>query len=351
MSDAFLLGAGFSRAISPVMPTTNELGNHVITQQKSIHASKTTSHSSICDGLSCDWPVLPREFPDIDFEGWLSELGEPQPYLFGPENDRRRALFDELAGLIRLQVNFAEEHATLGRRPPQWLVDLILYCHSDRAVAVTLNYDTLIEATFDGLRLPDPKQGGAHPITHLQVGPSVIPNWDVMYGGLRLQPADTLQLVKLHGSTNWFWDGSTRSAASMVQIELRTMWEALAPSYSEEDLDFRVAGKVPVIVPPTFGKSSLLDNPTIQHLWRSAYLALTGARRIFVIGFSLPPSDRLMRSMLKATVANSEVWIVNPDPTVGDRFTSLSAGSLRLDFCGPEACNLERFSEYLKAEV
>ncbi len=98
MSDAFLLGAGFSRAISPVMPITNELGNRVIGQQQSIHASKTTSHSSICDGLSCDWPVLPREFPDIDFEGWLSELGEPQPYLFGPENDRRRALFDELAG-------------------------------------------------------------------------------------------------------------------------------------------------------------------------------------------------------------------------------------------------------------
>lgn len=46
-SDVFLLGAGFSRAISPDMPTTDELGSHVITQQKSIHASKTTSHSSI----------------------------------------------------------------------------------------------------------------------------------------------------------------------------------------------------------------------------------------------------------------------------------------------------------------
>ena len=236
MSDAFLLGAGFSRAVGEPMPLTSDLGLRVLDGQRSIHRSRTPNHSDICDGLSCDYPLLRGgRFPN-DFEAWLTSLAEPQPYLFGPEDDRRKALFEELAGLIDLQIKFAEAQVMCGSEPPEWLVSLVTAWHTSQTRVVTFNYDTIIEATFD-LPSSTRSHSGQEASDHASpAGPSLVPNWAVMYGGLRLPPAKTFDYIKLHGSTHWYWDETTRASDSIVQVGLRSGWKTPEPFYSSEEL-------------------------------------------------------------------------------------------------------------------
>lgn len=128
MADVFILGAGFSMCVGSRMPGTNELGRRVIDQQMSIHRARPREHSSICDGLSCDAPVLPAQWADLDFEQLPSKLAEPQPYLYAPENMQRRALFEQLSGLIELQINAAVHQSISGQTVPGWLAKLVTYC-------------------------------------------------------------------------------------------------------------------------------------------------------------------------------------------------------------------------------
>jgi hypothetical protein len=350
VTDVFVLGAGFSRAVGDPMPLTADLGLRVLDGQKSIHRSRATSHSDVCDGLSCDYPLLAGGRHPDDFEAWLTSLAEPQPYLFGPENDRRKALFEELAGLIDVQIKFAEAQVLSGSEPPAWLTSLVDVWHRSKANVLTFNYDTIIEATLDFIRIPDPTQKNEHPITHLQLGPSLIPNWGVMYGGLRLRPAETFDYIKLHGSTHWYWDETTKASDSIVQVGLRSGWVQPDPLYSSEELEFRAPGKAAMIVPPTTAKSVYMGNPIIRLLWRMAYRAMLAADRIFVLGYSMPPGDLLVRTMIGDSIVNGRqksIWIVNPTEAVAGRFEGFDAEVITTH-CGEGFRGIDAFvQEYL----
>src|SRR5262245_19044366 len=129
----------------------------------------------------------------------------------------------------------------------------------------------------------------------------------------------TFQYRKLHGSTNWHWDETTRAADSIVDIGLEHVWRESEPRYPPDEHESRAPGKVPMIVPPMTSKSGYFDNPVIRDLWRGAFEALRGARRVFVIGYSMPPGDSLVRSMMNDAIQpGQEFWIVNPSGTVAD---------------------------------
>lgn len=91
-------------------------------------------------------------------------------------------------------------------------------------------------------------------------------------------------------------------------------------------------GKVPMIVPPVTVKSTYFGNPMIRYLWHTAYLGLLAARRVFVFGYSLPPGDLLVRSMLAEVLSNKEVWVINTDKKVAKRFAKLNPGKVNDDF-------------------
>jgi hypothetical protein len=335
VSHAFLLGAGFSMAISPSMPSTNDLGRQVIETQRSIHSSRIAQHSNICDGLSCDAPVLPPGgVSNLNFEQWLTSIAEPQPYLYAPQNARRDAIFRELSGLVALKINDASRNATRGQ-VPDWLTKLVRYWHDHESSVITFNYDTLVEAAVEQAAIP--VDGGD--LNHRLVGPALLPWWN----GPRSHPTDpTFRYSKLHGSTDWYWDDVTRAADSMVEIGFQHGWGEQTPRYTDEERRSRAPGKAPVIVPPTTAKSEYFKNPLIRELWHGAYLSLTAARRVFVIGYSLPDGDNLVRTLLAETIRDSEVWVVNIDPDVASRFNSLGVGDVRVDFANPDL-RLEEF--------
>ena len=74
-NDVFILGAGFSPAISGLMPLTDELGDACLAFND-LHNARG----------------VPRKFRGGRFETWLSSIAEPQPYQSEPRNLENQAL-------------------------------------------------------------------------------------------------------------------------------------------------------------------------------------------------------------------------------------------------------------------
>jgi len=75
--DAFLLGAGFSKAVSRSMPLTTELGREIAGRLQA-QGHDTSAPSELYEG---------------DFEAWLTQLAEGRPWTAEAGALRDRALF------------------------------------------------------------------------------------------------------------------------------------------------------------------------------------------------------------------------------------------------------------------
>ena len=128
-----------------------------------------------------------------------------------------------------------------------------------------MNYDTLAEASM--LHVSQTLQTIQRPLLHFSLPATddapvpPMPFYQAYRSG-----NDELQLIKLHGSTNWYWDQQTKAADSIVVKDLRCLWKHEGDQYP--DVMKAVPGMVPVFVPRTLGKSSYLDNPTLRHSGR-----------------------------------------------------------------------------------
>ena len=138
MSDVFILGAGFSKAIHSGMPTLTELSSEVIARLR-----------------RSNFPI-PDPLDDLDdnIELWITYLSQRQPWLTEFENDFNKSL----TGRIREEIGkFIEERiaqATLSLAP-EWLNALIKAWHREQATVITLNYDTLVERASRELRISE----------------------------------------------------------------------------------------------------------------------------------------------------------------------------------------------------
>jgi hypothetical protein len=70
--------------------------------------------------------------------------------------------------------------------------------------------------------------------------------------------------------------------------------------------------KVPMIVPPAAVKSPYYGNHLIRAMWRQAAEALRKADELVIMGFSLPPSDQIVSSLL-ATELNVQATVTPVD--------------------------------------
>ena len=96
--EAYILGAGFSRAISRHMPLTDTLGQ----------------------SLAQAAPQVFAELPEgRSFEQWLSHRAEPQPYLDAAQNLERQAVFAQATSEISRQLDAAISKA-LEQPLPDW---------------------------------------------------------------------------------------------------------------------------------------------------------------------------------------------------------------------------------------
>lgn len=315
--DVFVLGAGFSIAASSALaedhrfPDTAQLGKRALARLGPASAREAGEAGMPDDHLD-----------GRSFEGWLARLAEDQPYLSTAENFRRRALYLELAKSMRAVLVECEERSA--SRPPPWLLDLISVWHARRARIVTFNYDTLIERCLGQLALGDPPSDDSISVGDVLDGIPPAAERDQLLTG---SGAATFRLVKLHGSTSWFWAPGDPAGTTVVRLDARSGAEE-DDSEVQAERSRLLRGRDPFIVPPVSAKTALYANPVTRELWTRAHKLLLAANRVVVVGYSFPPVDVTATGLVVETLAgrSNEVQVdvvnLNADTVAGDLKTA-----------------------------
>lgn len=311
--DAFLLGSGFSRAISDSMPTVRELMPELMTFAE----RERPQHSRL------------EISPFIeDLEATLGYLATPQPFLTDAENEENHALFSRISEWLARKIFDAQSHAT-GSSCPEWLSQLVRKWDRDNAAIVTLNYDTLVEAVLTSGVIPETGKR----VLPFHAYPFPLPFDASRTGGSVWgpDPRATFCLYKLHGSVNWFYSGERGSIGDpLYQVPEVSPWGRERPPKFDEFLG-RNPGLVPFVIPPTPSKSPYFENAMFREIWRRARAALNSADTLYVIGYSFAAADLQVQALVASTVAPGQrVTVVNPDPNVAARCRAifLNTGNL-----------------------
>ena len=148
-----------------------------------------------------------------------------------------------------------------------------------------------------------------------------------------------LSLLKLHGSVDWRWCPKCRRMPQDLPVEhfgrLLERESDRTDRYVadlQRNLNYQCdqcRGPVEVfVVPPVWNKTPHLE--VLMPIWRQATVELGEAENIFVIGYSLPPTDYFFRLLLSlGTISESPLrrfWVFDPAPKEGavdDRYQGL----------------------------
>lgn len=282
----YILGAGFSRAVSSDMPITDELGSLAADRMGLVHVS-TVPHF-VGDGIT--------------FETWMTWLSERQPYQSESEHLEDQAMF---ARFTQTLASILEERETAAKRGglPGWLSDFIDVLHHSSADVITMNYDTLIESALDlDVRLDS---SGRVDSSSVVTG---FPNGPVMMFTAEREFAErgSFKLHKLHGSVDWFSVPGDRSGSTLGRLSPERFRNPAVR-------DMAAGGREVFLVPPTSTKSGYFDNPKTRFVWGSSRRALQEAGRVVLMGYSLPLTDSAITRLLWSTLANGNQEIVVVD--------------------------------------
>lgn len=283
----YVLGAGFSRAISAHMPLTNELGDAVNT---------TLRREPVDDSAD-------------SFEEQLTVLSTPMPFLQGHENTARLALAQAITAEIASEMDGRQARAVVDS-PPAWLLQLIAVWHAEQAVVITFNYDSLVEHAVGSLR-PIIVEPGGHIAFPLH-GHQVVYPAPVAAGARTIaetSPADnrSFQLLKLHGSLTWYWSAGDSGSLSRDPSDV---------AFERTQQAWDVAGLGTLdrfLIPPVLSKDSYYNVNIAHVLWRTARAAVVNASQLAILGYSLPAGDRITAELLRGARDDVPVDVVNRD--------------------------------------
>ncbi|MHB1599525.1 MAG: SIR2 family protein [Acidimicrobiales bacterium] len=330
-NEVVILGAGFSRAANSSMPLVKELGQEVL--------ERLRADSGGSGRLSVLLAQLERTLLDADaaaaspgFEAWLARLAEDQPYARQSENLERRALFSRVSEVMwEVMVERQDKALTSSEskdpslEPKEWLYDIVSLLHQRRSTVITLNYDNLVEhAAVSSFLWGEPTMSwtvgravraddlfDGLPPFHPPVEVAVADEPIYGKGKLRMAPkVETLHLLKLHGSLSWFWSPTDPSGTTLAAWNVAEFGSGLRDELvRRQDLP----GREPFLVPPTTSKASYFETMVTRELWRRAYEALKAAKRVVLVGYSLPTADSTFLGLLEDAIAGRDVEVVVVD--------------------------------------
>lgn len=326
--DVFVLGSGFSNAIEPKMPTLKELTKEVR------------------ERLSKSGVLLPVPLVDIDNRGreleenielWLTYLSQDQPWLHESFNQGNQAL----ASRMRLEIGkvIRTHSSTWQKQMPLWLESLIKQWSECRVEVITLNYDTLVERAAN--KVLDPNLNSGSGVLPSQLYPPLFSNIRSRVANIPSpEPTQSFTYLKLHGSVNWHYSGRQNFYGETIYYSDISAW-GLNKSDAESQSLLCSEDKDILLIPPVLEKTTFFNNETVRMLWQKASEALDQARRVFVIGYSLPASDLGMRFFLKKSLppAATRWYIVDKDPCVKYRYKKWLGTEQKIEkvFSGEEA--------------
>ena len=235
MTDVFLLGAGFSKAIAKTMPTMAEL------------FALLEPLIGKADGFTRD----AYDYADGNVETLLSYYAIPSPH-----DDMIEALRkNRVAALLEIAIGGLlqeREEAEVERGLNLAGIPLVLNWHKRQAHILTTNYDLLVERILDewsaSLEQTEgtPSSGDIHPVP---LRSALTRDGTAMWGS---SYPDTFTLYKLHGSINWYKSGIETNSDEIYTLTPSQMADVKNQKF--------VADKRRFIVPPVYDKSSLLNH-------------------------------------------------------------------------------------------
>lgn len=241
------------------------------------------------------------------------EPGAEHP--FTQNYDQNRTAWERFAEFVaRVPLHEKDKRASLASEPDS---------------IITFNYDTLVDAAM------------------IRVG--VRPEYALAKAQERRKPfpsSASVKLLKLHGSAGWSHCPRCSDDSVFVFDDFT--------SSKTKPCDAEHAPMSPLIVPPTWDKGA--GRSHLASVWRAAWEELRTAQRLFIVGYSAPPSDRYFRYFLASALANNyelhEVVVVTDEAgrsRAAETYKALFAGAAtdhRLSF--PETYG---FSDYVSRHM
>ena len=272
MGDVFLLGAGFSRAVSAKMPTMKELFEELRPLIGQV------------DGFSPE----AYQHADGNVETLLSYYAIRSPCDDSIEVLRKQRVAEilvrEIANHLWTQEELGDKDGlnTNGEK-------LVAKWREQRSHVLTANYDMLVER-MDGAMW----NNAALSLYPIAITSALSRGGHDPHG---LASSNSLTLYKLHGSISWYKSADESSFSPIYGVSGEN------PMF---DVDGKLVGDLKMvgdkrrfIVPPVLDKSTLLSHESICNLWWQAKrYALRGASKLYVIGYSLPETDIAMQTLL-----------------------------------------------------
>jgi hypothetical protein len=206
--------------------------------------------------------------PGGSLEAWLSSLATPAPFVSGSERLHNAAISQELVKEIVREIA-ESEGATLMKPMPSWLGRLVTLWDRFAPTVITFNYDTLVEQGINASQMP----------------------WILLPPDEGVTEGIAERLLKMHGSTNWWWIPSDRVGTTVQRAPLTGRWDK--PKFWR-----RVRGMEPFVVPPTATKSDYYDLSITRETWTLAREALQQAHRLVLMGYSAPVTDLTLSALI-----------------------------------------------------
>ena len=290
-----MLGAGVSHTAG--LPLAQVLLG--VVAEKSLTDAERSELLLFLEYLMPTFSTDDLNYPDV--EEFLTLLDVAESYSRSApgklEFPRRRLSKLRRIFLNRLSEYLWSGHKNLAKDHPLRLFGVAL---NPGDVIITFNYDIIAEYCISQ------REGDL--------------SWD--YSPTREQ----ICLLKPHGSIDWFYSDEVEADGKDFSELLTDLTQ-----YSGWDFVPAIRGKMPVIVPPVASK--LIESRDLQQIWNWVTDTLVEADEIYILGYSLPPADRLTRFVLRQCILTRNKvpppCIVNPSGHLRSRFQEWISSDVR----------------------
>jgi hypothetical protein len=182
--------------------------------------------------------------------------------------------------------------------------------HHDKLVAILAARDTVISFNYDCViddalrRSGNEKWSARYGYAFkkpARIRDDGVAHWDPDVPGSAA--ANTVYLLKLHGSINWKLPADPDGE---IVLKQRLHQQRGTPQFT--------------IVPPSWNKQQQ-DHPIFDDLWKKAERSVRNARTVVIAGFSFTPTDLHVEAVVRLALArsNSLKTLVIANPSRGDR--------------------------------
>jgi hypothetical protein len=319
----FFLGAGFSKAIADY-PLMNELSELVTDSLPTRDSMTTHFQNEVLTSLK------------KNFEQLLTYLSTDLPWKKVEQVYSDKALYEQITKNIH-KIFWDKAWETLQQREDIYNRFESLFAfftkHSDEIAFITLNYDLFLEIM---LQYSFYKQTNSNSSKSYTLTSAKMYHYPMTWIGLRSMltgmtfgddnNSDIPQIIKLHGSVNWFWSGQTLAETIFYK------------NLEKGEYDVRIdAGLKPYIVPPVLDKNAFYNHIMIKALWKRAQELLSEATEIYIIGFSFPQTDIAVRFLFESAARNQKIYVVNKVTSnvrdkLRDNYMNILGNNYTLDF-------------------